>query len=51
MASNNRGGNRNRGRNNNPEGRNQYSGLMGSARENPRVCGGCDASAIATPAA
>src|SRR6185295_13347449 len=35
MASNNRGGNRNRGRNNNPEGRNQYSGLMGSARENP----------------
>jgi len=37
MATNNRGGNRGRGRgrNNNPEGRNQYSGLMGSARENP----------------
>src|SRR3954468_4494954 len=41
MATNNRGGNRggnrgnNRGRNNNPEGRNQYSGMMSTARENP----------------
>jgi hypothetical protein len=38
MATNNRGGNRsgNRGgRNNNPEGRNQYSGVIGSARSNP----------------
>jgi hypothetical protein len=41
MATNNRGGNRGgsnrgrRGQNNNPEGRNQYSGLMSTARENP----------------
>ena len=40
MATNNRGGNRqgNRtrsNRNNNPEGRNQYSGVRGTLRENP----------------
>jgi hypothetical protein len=36
MATNNRGGNRGRsGRNNNPEGRNQYSGMMSTARDNP----------------
>src|SRR5690349_1651967 len=36
MATNNRGGSRGRGsRNNNPEGRNQYSGMMSSARDNP----------------
>ena len=44
MATNNRGSNRggnrsgnraSRGRNNNPEGHNQYSGMMGTARENP----------------
>ena len=36
MASNNRGGRGNRGRNNNPEGRNQYSGgVMDLYRERP----------------
>lgn len=35
MPTNNRGGNRGGGRNNNPEGRNQYSGVISSARENP----------------
>ena len=36
MASNNRGGRGNRGRNNNPEGRNQYSGgVMDMYRERP----------------
>ena len=36
MATNNRGRGRGRsGRNNNPEGRNQYSGMMGTARGNP----------------
>ena len=35
MATNNRGGNRRSGRNNNPDGRNQYSGVMGTARGNP----------------
>src|SRR6185295_2356347 len=47
MASNNRGGNRNRGRNNNPEGRNQYSGLMGSARENPLATAAAVGGAVA----
>ena len=32
MATNNRG---RRGRNNNPDGRNQYSGMIGTARANP----------------
>jgi len=45
----NRGGNRsgNRGRNNNPEGRNQYSGLMGSARENPIAAAAAVGGAVA----
>src|ERR1700759_5601793 len=33
--SGNRGGSRGRGRNNNPEGRNQYSGITGTARDYP----------------
>ena len=49
MASNNRGGNRgrSRSRNNNPEGRNQYSGLMGSARENPIAAAAAVGGAVA----
>ena len=51
MATNNRGGNRggnNRGgRNNNPEGRNQYSGLIGSARENPVMAAAAVGGAVA----
>jgi hypothetical protein len=47
MASNNRGGNRNRGRNNNPEGRNQYGRLMGSARENPLAAAAAVGGAVA----
>jgi hypothetical protein len=49
MASNNRGGNRgrNRGRNNNPEGRNQYSGVMGTARENPFAAAAAVGGAVA----
>ena len=49
MASNNRGGNRggNRGRNNNPEGRNQYSGMMGTARENPFAAAAAVGGAVA----
>jgi hypothetical protein len=52
MASNSRGGNRggnrgNRGRNNNPEGRNQYSGLMSSARDNPIAAAAAVGGAVA----
>ncbi|MES2118947.1 MAG: hypothetical protein V4513_00020 [Pseudomonadota bacterium] len=53
MATNNRGGNRggnrsNRGRNNNPEGNNQYtSGWMGSARENPLTAAAAVGGAVA----
>jgi hypothetical protein len=49
MASNNRGGNRgrSRGRNNNPEGRNQYSGLTGTARENPLAAAAAVGGAVA----
>src|SRR5690349_2256491 len=51
MATNNRGGNRGgsnrRGRNNNPEGRNQYSGLMGSARDNPLAAAAAVGGAVA----
>jgi hypothetical protein len=52
MATNNRGGNRggNRGRsgrNNNPEGRNQYSGVMSSARENPLAAAAAVGGAVA----
>ena len=35
MATNNRGGNRSRSRNNNPEGRNQYSGWTETAKDRP----------------
>ena len=49
MATNNRGGNRggNRGRNNTPEGRNQYSGVMGTARENPLAAAAAVGGAVA----
>ena len=35
------------GRNNNPEGRNQYSGLMGTARENPLAAAAAVGGAVA----
>ena len=52
MAANNRGGNRggNRsrgGRNNNPEGRNQYSGVMSTARDNPFAAAAAVGGAVA----
>ena len=53
MASNNRGGNRsgkssNRGRNNNPEGKNQYSnGWIDSARDNPLTTAAAVGGAVA----
>jgi hypothetical protein len=51
MASSNRGGNRSgnrgRGRNSNPEGRNQYSGLMSSARDNPLATAAAVGGAVA----
>jgi len=51
MATNSRGGNRGRsnrgGRNNNPEGHNQYSGLMSSARENPLAAAAAVGGAVA----
>ena len=52
MATNNRGADRqgNRGRNNrdnNPEGRNQYSGLTGAARANPLAAAAAVGSAVA----
>ena len=47
MPSNTRGGNRGRGRNNNPEGRNQYSGWMSSARENPMTAAAAVGGAVA----
>ena len=49
MASNNRSGSRgrNRGRNNNPEGHNQYSGMMGTARENPFAAAAAVGGAVA----
>ena len=51
MATNNRGGNRggnrSRGRNNNPEGRNQYSGVSGRARENPLATAAAVGGAVA----
>jgi len=53
MAANNRGGNpggSNRGRrgqNNNPEGRNQYSGWMSTARENPVTAAAAVGGAVA----
>ena len=48
MATNNRRANRSRrGRNNNPEGRNQYSGLMGTARDNPFATAAAVGGAVA----
>jgi hypothetical protein len=51
MATNNRGGrggNRGRGgRNNNPEGRNQYSGMMSTARDNPLAAAAAVGGAVA----
>ena len=48
MATNNRGGNRGRrGRNNNPEGRNQYSGIMSTARDNPFATAAAVGGAVA----
>ena len=52
MATNNRGGSRsgNRGRgsrNNNPEGRNQYSGVMSTARDNPLTTAAAVGGAVA----
>ena len=50
MPTNNRGGSRagnRRGRNNNPEGRNQYSGVMSSARDNPFKTAAAVGSAVA----
>ena len=52
MATNNRGGNRggNRsrgGRNNNPEGRNQYSGVTGTVREHPIATAAAVGGAVA----
>src|SRR3954471_23720133 len=53
MAANNRGGNRgggNRsrsGRNHNPEGRNQYSGVMSTARDNPLATAAAVGGAVA----
>lgn len=52
MATNNRGGSRsgNRGRtgrNNNPEGRNQYSGMMSTARDNPLATAAAVGGAVA----
>lgn len=48
MATNNRGGRRGRsGRNNNPEGRNQYSGLVSTARDNPLATAAAFGGAVA----
>jgi hypothetical protein len=48
MATNNRGGNRggNRSRNNNPEGRNQYSGWTDTAMERPFTTAAAAAMAV-----
>ena len=48
MATNNRGGRRGRsGRNNNPEGRNQYSGVVSTARDNPLATAAAIGGAVA----
>jgi hypothetical protein len=48
MATNNRGGRRGRsGRNNNPEGRNQYSGMVSTARDNPFATAAAIGGAVA----
>ena len=46
MATNNRSG-RGRGKNNNPEGRNQYSGVMSTARDNPVATAAAVGGAVA----
>jgi hypothetical protein len=46
MATSNRGGNRSRGRNNNPEGRNQYSGWTETAKERPFATAAAAAAAV-----
>ena len=46
MATSNRGGNRGRGRNNNPEGRNQYSSWTDTARDRPFAAAATDAAAV-----
>ena len=46
MATNNRGGNRSRGRNNNPEGRNQYSGWTDTAKDRPFATAAAAAAAV-----
>ena len=45
-TSSNRGGSR-KGRTNNPEGRNQYSGMMGTARQNPIATAAAVGGAVA----
>ena len=45
-SSGNRGG-RSRGRNNNPDGRNQYSGVLGTARGNPLATAAAVGGAVA----
>ena len=50
MATSNRRGNRGGSRNNNPEGRNQYSGMMGTARANPLATAVAVGSAVAAGA-
>jgi len=46
MATSNRGGNRGRGRNNNPEGRNQYSSWTDTARDRPFAAAATAAAAV-----
>jgi hypothetical protein len=46
MATNNRGRNRSRGRNNNPEGRNQYSGWTETAKDRPFATAAAAAAAV-----
>ena len=46
MATNNRGGNRSRSRNNNPEGRNQYSGWTETAKDRPFATAAAAAAAV-----
>ena len=48
MTTSNAGGNRGRSsRNNNPEGRNQYSGMMSTARDNPLATAAAVGGAVA----
>ncbi len=48
MATSNRGGNRGRnGKNNNPEGHNQYSGMINTARDNPLATAAAVGGAVA----